>query len=249
MLCLFACCFAANEGKESPKHYENEKPASVRILLHSGIDGALVEVKGGYKVFDLKTGKAISAGRLGKRFYLYPHDDGIKWGEDFLGIYQIRIAPTKEQTTIFVNGKQYKGYLDIFHVQDKVVLVNELAVEDFIKSTLTPLFEKYYGSTVMEAVGIIARTNTYFQVLQNKDSFWHFEANKIGYDGYGGTHINPEVERAVDSTRYLVMTLEESPFASTWTENCAGKTARYDAIFRKNVASASGIDSALRKRG
>jgi stage II sporulation protein D len=247
LLILASLSYATHQETERDTPPEGAKPATIRVLLDKETEGALVEVRGPFKVYDPKTGKQLSGGKA-KRFYLFPHEEGIKWGEDFLGTYQLRIAPIEGETTIFVNGLQYHGCLDVFHVRDKVTIVNEVAIEEYIKSILTPQFERFYGTTVMESVAIVARTNAYHQVTTSKESFWHVESSAMGYNGLGATGINHEMEQAVDSTRYLVMTLEELPFAAAWTENCAGKTARYDAIFRKNVASAVGIDAAFAQK-
>lgn len=248
ILCLLCATliFGTHTEIERPEPKENAKPATIRVLLENELEGALVEVRGSFRVYDPKTGKHLSSGN-GKRFYMYPHEEGIKWGEDFAGIYQLRIAPTSSNTTFFINGIQYHGCLDIFHIRDKMTCINEVTVEEYIKSILTPQFNQYYGDTVMEAVAIVARTNAYYQVLSNKEALWHVKKEAVHYGGLGATGINPEMEQAVDSTRYLVMTLSEMPFASAWTENCAGKTARYDAIFRKNVKAALGIDSIFAK--
>ena len=247
-LALFvSALFAYNEDTVIQKQTRGEKPATVRVLLSKDSSGTLVEVRGPYKVYDLRNGHQVSFGKFGKRFYMHPHKEGIKWGEDFLGIHQLRIAPASEKTTFFVAGVQYKGALDVFHIEEKMTLVNELAVEDFIKSTLAPQFEGAYGSRVMEGVAIVARTSTYANVLGNKEAFWHYSAEKSGYGGYAVTMTNDEVESAVDATKSLVMTLDGAPFASDWTENSAGKTAKYSAIYRKNIATTPGIDAPIAK--
>lgn len=223
----------------------NAKPATIRVLLKKECDGALVEVRGAYQVYDPKTGKRLSGGRSGKRFFMYPHDTGIKWGENFLGIYQLRITPQKEGTTFFIDGVQYKGTLEVYHAENLMTLINEVDIENYIKAILTPQFDAFYTDPVMEAIAIVARTDAYHRVLQNKEAFWHVNAKEVGFEGHAATLINPEIERAVDNTRFLVMTLEGKPFPCTWTGNCAGRTANYSAIYRKNLGTPQGIDVAF----
>ena len=56
-------------------------------------------------------------------------------------------------------------------------------------------------------------------------------------------HENLIIERAIDNTRYLVMTYENKPFPASWTEHCAGKTANYQNILRKNISTPLGVES------
>jgi len=96
---------------------------------------------------------------------------------------------------------------------------------------------------VVDAIAIIARTDAYYKALLNYDAFWHLTKEETGYDGTGLILQNLSLDRAVDNTKYLVMTYEGQPFPGSWTQNCAGKTASYSGIFRKTVATPGGITS------
>lgn len=246
-LLLGSTCLLASSQEEAKLEPDNSKPAMVKVLLQRDTEGALIEVKGSYQVYDPLKNKSVSSGMKGKRFFLYPHKEGIKWGENFLGIYQLRIVPTKD-STILVNGIEYKGNLEVFHVDGKVTLINEVDVESYLKSILTPRFADTIHEVVTDALAIVERTNVYYQVLHNKDAFWHVDAKEVDYRGVAATMFNQNVDRAVENTRFLVMTYEKQPFATTWNENCAGKTASYHSIFRKNVSSPGGIKSAFAER-
>lgn len=249
-LYLFLCLAFASIGysstqEEAKQQSENAKPACVKVLLHKDTDGALVEVKGGYQVQDPYTHKILSSGFKGKRFYLYPHEEGIRWGEDFVGTYQIKLLPLSVDTTILVNGVQYQGNLEIYHVNNKITLINEVEIESYLKSMLTPRFANHIHDVVMDAIAIVARTNVYYQVLHNRNAFWQIDGREVDYRGVVATLFNRNIDRAVDNTKHLVMTYEKEPFATTWNENCAGKTASYQSIFRKNIAAPGGIKSAF----
>lgn len=224
---------------------DTKKAASVKVLLHKDIDGALVEAKGSYIVLDPFLGKKISSGLKGKRFYLYPHKEGIKWGEDFLGTFQLKLIPHSKNTSFLINGIQYQGSIEIFCVNDKITIINDVDIENYLQSILAPRFASHIHKTVMDALAIVERTNIYYQVIHNKDCFWHVNAKDVDYRGYATTQFNKNVDRAVSNTKFLVMTYEKRPFATTWNENCAGKTASYHSIFRKNISSPDGIVSAF----
>ncbi|MBM3192015.1 MAG: hypothetical protein FJZ63_05130, partial [Chlamydiae bacterium] len=246
-LVLVSCKLQASTQEEARQPIAT-KPAMVKVLLKKNAEGALVEIKGNYQVIDPLTQKILSSGLRGKRFYLYPHQEGIKWGEDFIGTYQIKIQTNSPESSILVDGIQYKGNLEVYHIDGNVSFINEVEVESYLKSILAPRFAHHIQDVVMDALAIVARTNVYYQVLHNKDSYWHIDAHDVDYRGYAATLFNLNVDRAVDNTRFLIMTYEKQPFATTWSENCAGKTASYQSIFRKNVSSPGGIKSAFAER-
>ncbi len=222
---------------------KGQKPATIKVLIQKNSSGVLFEARGRFQVINPENGKKLSSGRKGKRFYLYPHKEGIKWGENFWGIFQLQIAPNDPNSTLLVNGVQYPGIIELYHVEGKLHVINEISVEDFLKCTLPQSFPFVYPGSVMDCVAIIARTDAYYKALFNQDSFWHIDAQKIGYEGMGLIYQNLPIERAIDDTRHLIMTFEDQPFPSTWTEHCGGKTAPYQAIFRESMPTPQGVDS------
>lgn len=224
---------------------ENAKPATIKVLLNQNASGILLEVKGSYEVRDPHQQTKLSWGSRGKRYFLYPHEDGIKWGENFPGVYQLQIIPTSDKTTMLVNGIQYRGAIEVYNIDNSLSVVNEVEVESYLKSVLPPMIHRKYPAAVMDSIAIVARTDAYHNAVSNKEAFWHVEAADVGYRGYGLNFNNTSIDRSIDNTRHLIMTYDERPFASTWNKNCAGKTASFQSIFRKNTCTPKGVESHL----
>ena len=163
---------------KTPKR-ETGKPATIKVLLEKESDGVLLEARGSYTIFNPENGKKVSSGSRGKRFYLYPHEEGIKWGENYLGIFQLQINPTSANTTFLLDGVQYRGAIEVYNVEGKLCVINEVDVESFVKSTLTEeLTGESFPPNVMDSIAIIARTDAYYKALMNYDAFWHVTANE-----------------------------------------------------------------------
>jgi len=148
-----------------------------------------------------------------------------------------------------VNGKQYRGAIHVYHVEEKVNIINEVDVESFVKATLSEKITTPLSNNVLDALAVIARTDAYYTALLNHDAFWHTTSKEAGYNGMGLTLQNLSIDRAVDNTRHLVMIYEEQPFPGAWTEHCGGKTASYASIFRKSTSTPEGVDSPFALRG
>ncbi|MBU6446075.1 MAG: hypothetical protein KGQ49_01595, partial [Verrucomicrobia bacterium] len=107
---------------------------------------------------------------------------------------------------------------------------------------LTSQFTAPLEPEVMSALAILVRTDAYHYVTKaNPSSFWHVNAKEVDYQGSALVVHNSLIDRAVESTRHLILLHGEDgkdvPFATTWTDNCAGKTAAYAQIFRKDTAA------------
>src|SRR6202012_4229893 len=88
----------------------------------------------------------------------------------------------------------------------------------------------------------------YFQANRSNGSFWHVIASEVGYQGAALTVHHSAIDRAVDTTKHLILVHpthgKNIPFAASWTENCAGKTAAYQSLFRKEGATPDrGVDA------
>lgn len=229
---------------------EKIAPRNIQVLLEKDATEVLLEVKGPYYILNPHDGSRVASGLLGKRFMIRELENGLKWGEEFPGIHQIYIKPRSEETAIFVNGIQYSGALAIFGVSGMINIVNDINIESYVKSLLTTQFPTTLEPEVLSSLAILIRTDAYYHATKNPQSFWHVAAKEVTYNGSGLIVGKSPIEKAVDSTRNLILVHREGgkslPFATAWTENSAGKTASYDAIFRKEAyAPEKGVDAPL----
>lgn len=238
---LTVCC----ASPQSTDFSQKQKPATLKVLIQRKTPTSLIEVKGRYQIFNPIDGTQITSGVLGKRAEMIAEEYGIKWREKFPGIHQIRIVPGDSQSSILVNGTQYKGCLEVYEIDSKLNIVNEIDIENYLKSTLTMQFPTPVEDEVMNAIAIVARTHAYYLASKNKTAFWHVDASESHYQGCAVVASKLHVDRAVEVTRHAVMTFQNSPFAATWTKNSAGKTADFASIFRKAIVSPPGTEAPI----
>lgn len=241
----------ANEHFFGPNYEqiaETTAPRNIQVLIEKDATEALIEVKGPYYLLNPHDGSRIASGLLGKRFMIRELDIGLKWGEEFPGVHQIYIKPRSSETSIFINGIQYNGAVAVFGVSGMINIVNDIDIESYVKSILTAQFPTPLEPEVLSALSILVRTDAYYHATKNRTSFWHVTAQDTGYSGSALVVADSPIERSVDSTRHLILVHPENgknlPFATAWTEHSAGKTAGYEAIFRKSVfAPDRGVDA------
>lgn len=203
---------------------------TIRILLLHNAEKANVEIRGKYSLHDPYTNSHISTRFSGKSRTIQAASDGLKWGEAFPGLYQIKIKPEDANASIFINDRQYDGDIYIYDIGGTISIVNQLPVEDYIRSILTAYQNENLEPETLAALAIVARTDAYFQAVNPKNTYWAVDAEKVGYHG----HVPgaKPIEDAVRVTRYMIMsrtTVYEgiaTPFASQFGSLAEGQAAK-----------------------
>ncbi len=214
----------------NPSKRHEQKIASgpkIRVLLEKETSSALLEVKGEYKVISGETHSLLSSGFTGKRFVIHGMKEGLRWGEEYPDIFQIVLLPQSENTTFFVDGIQYRGAMIVTQGPNyKISIVNEVPIEEFIKSTLSIAVNAHLSLEAMAALVITARTEAYYLATKGDplSRLWDVDAKGCDYFGHAIT-FSKSLDEAISSTRFMVMkksgssSEQEIPFAARWSAN------------------------------
>ncbi len=224
---------------------QKSKPATLKIRILDQVESAILEVKGRYEIFDPLSHFPLTSGFFGKRKSISVKEDGIHWGEKIPGIHHIRIVPSLSESTILVDGIEYRGCMEVYSQGERLTMINEIDIESYLKSILSAQIFPYSEEHLLEAIAIIARTNAYYLAMRANLAKWHAAAEEVQYYGNAMSLQNLLIDRSIENTRHMVMTLEGRPFACCWTENSAGRTASYANIFRKQVITPQGVTASL----
>lgn len=182
----------------------NEIP-SIRVLLAHNIPGTDVEVRGKYSLYDPNGDSYISSRFAGKRKYMQTMGDGLKWGEAFPGLYQLKITPDEASTVTVIDNNQYIGPLFVYDVGGTISIVNQVPVETYVQSILSNYNTSTLHRETLAALAIVARTNAYFQSLNPRTNFWSVDAQKTGFKGNPQPTSSTTTEEATKVTRYMIM--------------------------------------------
>lgn len=219
-ICALMCVNALEAGiLENWSAYvmkQEARPATIKVLVAQNKPGIVLEVRGKYKIYDPNTMEHISTRFMGKRKFLQPLSNGIKWGEEFPGIYQILIVADEPNSTTIVDGVEYAGNLYIYDVAGQISVVNELAVEDYLDSLLSVKYDAPYPEEYLGAIAIASRTQAYDVIGNPKTKYWDIDGTKIGFEGYAATQKQNGIDKALLTTRNMVMTLNDKPFDASW---------------------------------
>lgn len=246
---LLGCCIAATAWTQPAEAgfidsiknmiWQEEAPApTIRVLVLHDQPGALMEVKGKYHLYDPNTEKHLTTRLIGKRQYLSAQGHGIKWGEEFPDVHQIMIVPDADDTLTYIDGKPYAGKLFVYDIGGAISIVNELTIEDYISSILTPTFHDDMPKEALAAVAIAARTQALHAARNPKNRFWAVDARKSGFEGAGTIKTDSAVQAAVNTTHNMVLSSTGSyegltPFPAQWGSMTGGKAKNDEAVFSR----------------
>lgn len=194
---------------------------AIGILVADDIDRVILEVRGRYALYDPYTKEHISNRFLGKSDTIEAIRSGLKWGEEFPGIYQLQIVPLDPTTVILLDETEYQGNLYIYDAGGTISIVNEIDLEEYLHCTLSTAVDDTVSREALSALVIAARTNAYYQVMHPRNTYWTVEADQVGFRGCDVPRIS-RVDEAIRNTRYMVLSLTgpydgaTTPFLSSW---------------------------------
>ena len=206
--CGISFLMPASETKPSAIRLENVKnrPQSptIKVLLVKDQEGAQVEVKGGYMVYDPFSGKQLDNAFSGASCYMYPTTEGIKWGEEFPGVYQLLLVP--KYGSFLVSGIEYRGMLYVYQIEGALAFVNELSIDDFVDSILSSkISPKVTHKEVLAALAIVARADALYRSRDAKSAYYEMKASQWAYQGAGLLRKDLPFQQALQTTKRMVL--------------------------------------------
>lgn len=222
---LIFCTFNLFGGTRGTKPLPS--PKTVKVLVLHEADRAQIEVSGRFRMFDPYEQSFLGNSAKGRKKEIVPLAGGIKWGEEFPGVYQMKIVGEENQP-IAVNGKRYHGALYVYDVGGKISIINEVPIEEFVASILAEPGATLISDEAMAALAITARTDAYYQTAHPKNSFWHIDGREVAYTGIHPKAQHRRIGSILERTKRLVMQLDTGKnagqmFPARWVDDLHAK--------------------------
>ncbi len=218
---------------------EEPQATTIKVLIAHDQPGVILETKGRYRVVDPNTEKVLATRYAGKRKFIQPMREGLRWGESFPGCHQLKFVPETPQGTINVEGVEYKGSIYVYSINGIINVVNEVDIEDYVASILTIKFKENLAPEGMAAIAIAERTNALYEAENPKTVYWAVDAEQVGYQGHAITSYANRVDRAVQLTRNMVMSRTAAyegvitPFPAYWHNMAKESKAKGQTVISK----------------
>lgn len=185
----------------------------------------------------------------GEKFSLSADEKGIslKMGKKKYSIDLCDIEPEPGEEFLTYKGKSYKGNFSVLNSQGKLLLVNSLGLEDYLKGVLYSEMgvasAKEDDLEALKAFAVCARNYTVLKLEQPGSR--QFDLYSDTRDQvYDGSHPSKTlINRAVDETRNLILKYNGQPAAVFYFSSCGGRTENADYVFRqKGIPYLKGVE-------
>jgi len=191
--------------------YMPEKP-TLKVLLTKDREAIHVEVQGAHNIYDPLTGTKLDSAFVGSSYYMYPTTDGVRWGQEFPGTYQILIVPDEPASNgVTVNGTTYGGVVAFYQIRDKLAAVNWVSLEEFTTCMLSGIFLPQEGDQreALASYAVLIRSKAYERMIFPANKFWDLHGEVCGYKGRSALRLDEPFVQALLGSKRVVMTPDE----------------------------------------
>ena len=245
------------ESKEKDERIEKEEKlekeemtetelntAEVRVLLNGSIPSESLKVESTLYLYNNESKVALI--KSGNRIDCFENNGKPRLkinGEDFEGEKFI-LSSSESDRIIKVNGKRYRGKIQISSYNNALDIINVLNLEDYVKGVLAkemPLGKDEENLEALKALAICVRT---YAAQKIEDGNIYFDLYADTRDQvYGGVDAeSPLSNKAVKETKNLILKYDGSQSIIFYHSTCGGYTESSQNVFTKeNVPYLNGI--------
>jgi len=203
-----------------------ENPSSfnrIRVAILQNKDQVTLFADAPYRVEAMPNRALIDRGLRLSETKITARGRGIRFGAKDFHFPGIRVM--SDNGSIRVDSRNYREGVQILRdSHGKLMVVNELEVEDYLKGVLPSEMPHRWQEEALKAQAVASRTFAMFKALAKKNEDYMLAGDVIGqvYGGHGAEHA--ATDRVVDETRGEILTFREQIFPAYFHSTCAGQT-------------------------
>lgn len=145
-------------------------------------------------------------------------------------------------SAISVNGKHYRGVLDITNDNKALLVVNELPLENYLAGVINAEISSAWPMDAIKAQAVIARTYAVSRKNIRKNAMYHLESSAVD-QVYGGSDVEDARSlQGVNETAGEVLTYKGALIQAFYHSSCGGKTEASENVWGMNIPYLHGVD-------
>lgn len=126
--------------------------------------------------------------------------------------------------TVQVNGKRYRGSIEISPLDKGLLVVNELPLEEYLVGLINCEISSLWPMEAVKAQAVVARTYALYQKRARANAPYHLESSVLD-QVYDGCEIEDgRAARGVKETAGEVLTYNGQPIQAFYHSSCGGRT-------------------------
>ena len=172
-------------------------------------------------------------GSVQGRFQISAGSGGIKVGSRIFKEDMIKFS--SELIPLKVEGRMFRGEIEVYLKNAKLVVVNKLDIEDYVKGVINKEAIPSWPVEAKKTQAVLARTFAVYQKMFNpRSEFFDLAPTVLDqvYDGLGKEDVS-SVE-AVNATKGEIVTLGSDPAKIYFHSTCGGTISSSAEIWKKD---------------
>ncbi|MRR34665.1 SpoIID/LytB domain-containing protein [bacterium] len=145
---------------------------------------------------------------------------------------------------IQVNGKRYRGTIEVVPADRGVLVVNELPLEDYLVGLINCEISSQWPIESVKAQAVVARTYAYYQKRARAGAPYHLESSVLD-QVYDGCEIeDSRAARGVRETEGEILVYGGQPIQAFYHSNCGGRTEVAENVWGVRLPYLRSVDCA-----
>jgi stage II sporulation protein D len=145
-------------------------------------------------------------------------------------------------STVLVNGKPYRGFVEITPGENGLLVVNELPIEEYLVGLINSEISSAWPIEAVKAQAIIARTYAVNRKNARKGAIYHLESTVLDQVYSGSIIEDSRSHRAVSETSGEVLVYNGAVIQAFYHSNCGGKTEASENVWGMSLPYMKGVD-------
>lgn len=164
--------------------------------------------------------------------------------------YGVSITTIEEDEFLSYNGKEYRGALVVFRLDDSdLTVINVLDLEEYLYGVVPKEIATGHPIEALKTQAVAARTYTCTQL--GKYEKWNFDLTYTTADqAYGGVAAEKEdTTKAVDKTRGEIVTYDGKPISTYYFSTSAGYTENSENVWTAKLPYLVAVEDKYQPEG
>lgn len=210
----------------------NGDTETIRVAVYKGVQSVRINGIG-------LEATSSSGSRLDLSFPLIVKRDGTGLS---VGGQNLRSLKIVSPGFVQVNGKGYRGTLEIYPSEKGLLVIDEILLEEYLVGLINCEISSQWPMEAVKAQAVVARTFALYQKQSRKNLLYHLESTV--YDQvYGGSDIeDSRAARAVEETHGEVVSYNGKIIQAFFHSSCGGHTEASENVWSLKVPYLRGVE-------
>ena len=154
----------------------------------------------------------------------------------------VRSLVASAPALLIINGKGYRGSVEITTSDKGLLVINELPLEEYLTGLINCEISSQWPMEAVKAQAVIARSYAMYQREARKNAPYHLESSVLDQVYEGCDIEDSRAARGVQETAGEVLTYDGNIIQAFYHSNCGGHTEAAENVWGASLPYLQGVD-------